>query len=110
MYSYYFLTELGMNSKYGGVIITPIQLIQFVLAISSTIYEGLYRFPSLALALCLSSICLLSNMGHCRSHPYSLYWMWFTYSVFLAFFLKLFMDKKQQRSAAKSGDKAKKTQ
>lgn len=82
MYAYYFLTDLGMPRTYGGVLITPIQLIQFVIAMLSIVYETI-------------------NPSECHSDTSSLYWMWFTYSVFLVFFVKLFMDKKKMRAAAR---------
>jgi hypothetical protein len=91
MYGYYFLTELGMNRKYGGMLITPIQLIQFIIALSSTFYE-------------------VTHMKECGSTPWALGWMWFTYMVFLVFFLKLFFDKKAERSTGRSNGSQKKTQ
>jgi len=91
MYFYYFLTELGMNRKYGGMLITPIQLVQFIVALTLIVYETL-------------------NIQECRTVPWAIYWMWFTYAVFLLFFLKLFFDKKQERakSVAPRADREKK--
>jgi len=90
MYSYYFLTELGMNRKYGGMLITPIQLVQFVLAILSTVYEG-------------------THMKECNTTPWAMYWLWFTYFVFLSFFVKLYVDKAADRASSRplknGGDK-----
>jgi len=93
MYFYYFATELGMNRKYGGLLITPIQLIQFIIALSLISYETF-------------------NMEECRSAPWAIYWMWFTYGLFLLFFLKLFYDKKQERAKGRAprADKVKKAQ
>jgi len=84
MYLYYTLTELGMNRKYGGILITPIQIFQFILAMSTIVYET--AFPE-----------------KCATSTTALYWMWFTYAVFLGFFIKLYTDKKQERSTGKKG-------
>jgi hypothetical protein len=80
MYGYYFLTELGMNRKYGGILITPIQLIQFILALSGSLPDGIW-------------------LNECGTTLWAISWMWFTYGVFLLFFLKLFFDKKAERSS-----------
>jgi hypothetical protein len=80
MYAYYFLTELGMNRKYGGILITPIQLIQFILALLGSLPDGIW-------------------FNECGTTLWAISWMWFTYGVFLLFFLKLFFDKKAERSA-----------
>jgi len=83
MYFYYFLTELGMNRKYGGMFITPIQLVQFIVALSLITFETLH-------------------VSECNSTPWAIAWMWFTYGVFLLFFLKLYFDKKQERSGGRA--------
>jgi len=86
MYTYYLLTELGMNRKYGGMLITPIQLVQFVMALSIVSFETFY-------------------LKECRSDPWAVGWMWFTYFVFLVFFVKLFYDKKQERSSGSANQR-----
>jgi len=80
MYGYYFLTDLGMDRRYGGLFITPIQIIQFIFCIALTAYE-------------------VFNPEECGSSRWALGWMWFTYVVFLGFFIKLYFDKKQLRNA-----------
>eukprot|EP01128_Nolandella_sp_AFSM9_P007490 TRINITY_DN4119_c0_g1_i1.p1 TRINITY_DN4119_c0_g1~~TRINITY_DN4119_c0_g1_i1.p1 ORF type:complete len:520 (-),score=92.10 TRINITY_DN4119_c0_g1_i1:93-1652(-) len=86
MYGYYFFTDLGMPRTYGGVFITPIQLIQFVLAMLTTVYESIYS-------------------EKCGTNMQSMLWLWFTYSVFLVLFIKLFLDKKRSRQAARAAKK-----
>lgn len=65
------------------MLITPIQLVQFVIALGLVTYETL--FPQA-----------------CDSNQVAVYWMMFTYMVFLVFFVKLYLDKKQQRSESRA--------
>lgn len=66
-----------MNRKYGGMLITPIQIVQFVVALLIVTYEGIF-------------------MEQCGT-PMAMSWLWFTYVVFLVFFIKLYWDKKRER-------------
>lgn len=92
MYGYYFLTDFGLSRSWG-VFVTPIQLVQFVLAMLTITYESF-------------------NVEACGSTPFALAWMWFTYAVFLAFFIKLYLDKMAlfggKKEAAKAAPKGKK--
>jgi len=62
-------------------LITPIQIAQFVIAMLSITYESFH-------------------VSDCASNATALYWMWFTYAVFLFLFIKLYGDKMEERSGA----------
>lgn len=81
MYGYYLLVELKLiDRKYGGKFITPIQLCQFVLCLSLSVYESI--FPS-----------------QCNSlEPHIIAWLWFNYVIFFLFFIKIFFQKSSERS------------
>jgi len=80
MYGYYFLVELNLlDRKYGGKFITPIQLLQFILCLSSSIYESI--FPSQCNKL----------------EPHIIAWLWFNYVIFFVFFIKIFFQKTSER-------------
>jgi len=79
MYSYYLLTDLGMDRRWGGIFVTPLQIVQFIMCMSWVAYEGLHT-------------------TECNSSGPALAWVWFLYLVFLSFFVKLFMDKGEQRA------------
>jgi len=88
MYGYYFLVELNLiDRKYGGKYITPIQLVQFILCLSSSIYESVY--PS-----------------QCNNLDYKvIVWLWFNYIIFFVFFIKIFFQKSSERRAEHSAIK-----
>jgi len=85
MYGYYGLTEANMiDRRLGGKIITPIQLIQF------------------AFCLILAAIELVMNVtsgGGCGSNNYVILFMLFNYMIFFSFFVRVYTDKKKERSA-----------
>eukprot|EP01125_Pyxidicula_operculata_P005918 TRINITY_DN2068_c0_g1_i2.p1 TRINITY_DN2068_c0_g1~~TRINITY_DN2068_c0_g1_i2.p1 ORF type:complete len:274 (+),score=46.02 TRINITY_DN2068_c0_g1_i2:834-1655(+) len=85
MYGYYLLTDLGMDRRWGGVLITPVQILQFIVCMMSVMYDTF-------------------NLQKCKADGYAIAWMLFTYSVFLYFFVVLLFEKKAQR---KESDKKK---
>jgi hypothetical protein len=88
MYGYYGLMESNMiDRRIGGKFITPIQLIQF------------------AFCLILAAIELVMNVtsgGGCGSNNYVILCMLFNYMVFFSFFVKVYTDKKRERTSAGS--------
>lgn len=82
MYGYYFLVELNLiDRKYGGKFITPIQLCQFVLCLSLSIYETIYP-------------------AECNNLDYKVVvWLWFNYVIFFSFFVKIFFQKSAERTS-----------
>jgi len=76
MYGYYALVEIFPASlrRYGGKIVTPIQIVQFIFCLLSLAWEAVHR-------------------ESCGSDPAAMVWLAFTYSVFLAFFIKVFFNK-----------------
>eukprot|EP01062_Namystynia_karyoxenos_P059842 TRINITY_DN51265_c0_g1_i1.p1 TRINITY_DN51265_c0_g1~~TRINITY_DN51265_c0_g1_i1.p1 ORF type:complete len:307 (+),score=97.22 TRINITY_DN51265_c0_g1_i1:86-922(+) len=85
MYGYYFLTDFWVGVRKYGIFITPIQIIQFILCLAALVPETAYT-------------------KQCRAHRPTIGWMWFTYSVFLCLFVKMFMDKKRARRGSRSVD------
>jgi len=81
MYGYYFLVELNIiDRRLGGKFITPIQLAQFILCLLFGTYESL--FPN-----------------HCNNVGYFIpVWLWVNYTIFFIFFVKIFIDKRSERS------------
>eukprot|EP00808_Paulinella_micropora_P003044 g39742.t1 len=73
MYAYYLGTDLGLP-KFFGFLVTPIQIIQFIFCLASVSYE-------------------VTHMEECNSTPSTIYWMIFTYGVFLLFFVDMFVGK-----------------
>jgi hypothetical protein len=79
MYGYYALAELGLiNTAWGGKFITPIQLVQFVMCIAGVAYETIFY-------------------EKCGSSQAAVYWLNFTYLIFLIFFVKVYVDKARYR-------------
>eukprot|EP01123_Difflugia_compressa_P008493 TRINITY_DN2548_c0_g1_i1.p1 TRINITY_DN2548_c0_g1~~TRINITY_DN2548_c0_g1_i1.p1 ORF type:complete len:368 (-),score=48.39 TRINITY_DN2548_c0_g1_i1:70-1173(-) len=91
MYGYYFLTELNsIDRTLGGKFITPIQIVQFMLCMSSVIYEMFQtgcetNFPV--------TIFLLAN-----------------YLIFFVFFVKVWVDKRKDRHRVRRTEKKKKAE
>jgi len=84
MYGYYFLTEANLiDRRLGGKFITPIQLIQFIFC--------------LILALVETYMNLESN-GGCKTHYGVMAFMLVNYFIFFVFFVKVFIDKKSERT------------
>jgi len=84
MYAYYFLTDFWKGVRKFGIFITPIQIIQFIMCLTALVPETFLE---------------------CGSKPRAIQWMWFTYCTFLAFFVKMFLDKKKARREAKMNAK-----
>jgi len=83
MYFYYFATDINIISNYwGGIIITPIQIIQFIVCMLSVLYETIF-------------------FEKCQTDLYPILWLWFCYVVFLGFFVVLFNEKKSNREKSK---------
>ena len=83
MYGYYALTDMGLSRKWG-LIITPLQLGQFILCLLWVSTEWI----SLALG------------WNCGTHPGTLAWVYGCYLVFLALFWSMYQAKRKQFSAA----------
>jgi hypothetical protein len=85
MYGYYFLAELNLiNRRYGGMFITPIQLVQFVICLVLGTYESIKYF---------------FQGNQCNNlSPAVASWLWFNYMVFFVFFVNIFFDKSAARS------------
>jgi len=76
MYGYYLLVELKLlDKKYGGRFITPIQLLQFVLCLSLSVYESI--FPAKCNSLEMSTVL----------------WLWANYVIFFLFFYENIFSK-----------------
>jgi len=85
MYGYYFLAECNLiDRRLGGKFITPIQLIQFVFCIVLVIIETVWNY--------------LSN-GGCGTNINVVIFMFTNYLIFLVFFVKVYLDKKSERSS-----------
>jgi len=80
MYGYYLATDFGLSRRFGGMFITPIQLVQFVVCILAVVYETI-------------------NYKECNTDLRVIGWIWFTYVVFLAFFVHVYTSKKEQRDS-----------
>jgi hypothetical protein len=84
MYGYYFLAELNLiDRRLGGKFITPIQLIQFLFCLSLAVSETIWNY--------------VTN-GGCKSNYYAIGFMIFNYLIFFSFFVKVYTDKKNERS------------
>jgi hypothetical protein len=85
MYGYYFLAELNLiDRKYGGLFITPIQLVQFIICLFLGSYESVKYFLQ----------------GNQCNHltPGVASWLWFNYMIFFVFFVNIFFQKKSART------------
>lgn len=80
MYAYYAATDLGLPRKFG-LLITPIQLIQFVICIAWTSTE----WASMA----------IWGWDACGTNAKTLGWVFFCYFVFLGMFYLMFGQKKK---------------
>ena len=78
MYAYYMLVDYVPAVRRFGVLITPVQLVQFTLCIGLLVGEVYYWF---------------SNPSVCQPDPEPVYWLAFCYVAFLALFVKLYIDK-----------------
>jgi len=89
MYAYYGLTEANMiDRRLGGMFITPIQLIQFVFCLVLAFTELVWN---------------LYTNGGCRSDNYVILFMLGNYLIFFSFFVKVYTDKKRERTPGSSG-------
>jgi len=85
MYGYYFLAECNLiDRRLGGKFITPIQLIQFVFCIVLAVIETIWNF--------------ISN-GGCGTNINVVIFMFTNYAIFLSFFVKVYLDKKTERTS-----------
>jgi len=85
MYGYYGLVEIfEFIRPYGVRIVTPIQIVQFIFCLLALAYEAV-------------------NRESCGSDPTAMLWLAFTYSVFLAFFIKVFFTKSSGGRRGKNG-------
>jgi len=81
MYGYYFLVEFNLiNRNFGGKYITPIQLIQFVICMFGVTYETI-------------------NYKECGSDIRVVAWVYGTYLIFFVLFVKVWLDKRNERKA-----------
>jgi hypothetical protein len=80
MYGYYAATDLGLSRRWG-LIITPLQLGQFLLCLG---YVSLEWF----------SIGLFGQ-SRCDNNGYTLAWVYSCYLVFLWLFFKMYTEKKK---------------
>jgi len=79
MYGYYFLAEMNwIDRRLGGKFITPLQIAQFVFCLAFNAYETF-------------------NIQRCGSDPFTVFYMWVTYLIFLYFFVQIFTSKKEAR-------------
>lgn len=81
MYAYYLLSSITPKVRKYGVFITPIQILQFILCLSSMIPEIVGKVTG------IPEVCSTGT-------TVSVSWMFFTYSVFLYLFVKMFSKKK----------------
>jgi GNS1/SUR4 family len=91
MYSYYMLADVWPGVRMFGPMITPIQLVQFVLCLSLLAAEIVWMFV---------------DPQNCQSYVPGIFWLAFTYLVFFALFVKLYGDKKRQVAAARAAARA----
>jgi len=86
MYAYYGLTEANLlDRRFGGRFITPIQLIQFVFCLTLALIELFWN---------------ITSGGGCGSNNYVILFMLVNYLIFLGFFVRVYIDKKNQRSSS----------
>jgi len=84
MYGYYFLTEANLiDRRLGGKFITPIQLIQFIFCLVLAIVETTMD---------------LSTNGGCKTDYSVISFMLINYVIFFVFFVKVYLDKKTERT------------
>eukprot|EP01128_Nolandella_sp_AFSM9_P002765 TRINITY_DN13148_c0_g1_i1.p1 TRINITY_DN13148_c0_g1~~TRINITY_DN13148_c0_g1_i1.p1 ORF type:complete len:279 (-),score=68.12 TRINITY_DN13148_c0_g1_i1:138-974(-) len=87
MYAYYFLAENNLvNRWWGGVIVTPLQLFQFLLCCTLGVYGTIYR-------------------EYCNSHPIPLWWLWWVYLSFFGLFWIIYQKKNAERKLAREQKK-----
>jgi hypothetical protein len=79
-YGYYAATDLGLSRRWG-LIITPLQLGQFVLCL---VYVTLEWFSI-----------IFYGQSRCDNNAYTLAWVYACYLVFLYLFYKMYTEKKQ---------------
>lgn len=87
MYGYYLLTDLGMSRRWGGILITPIQIVQFVVCIASAFPEPIF-----------ASVCKPISVP-------SMFYTFLCYATFLCFFIVLWNQKRQARLQMKKQGK-----
>lgn len=86
MYFYYFLAENNwVNRSWGGIVVTPLQLLQFLICCFMGIYPSWYSEA-------------------CQTHWIPRNWLWFIYLSFLGLFWLIFNEKKEQRSRKPKND------
>jgi len=86
MYGYYCLSEHWQGVRNFGVYITPTQIIQFLIVMAGLVPNTI-------------------SPAECGSTPRAVAWWWITYTFFLCFFTKMFMDKMNARSARIKAEK-----
>jgi hypothetical protein len=80
MYGYYALTDVGLSRRWG-LIITPLQLGQFVLCLVYVTWEWV-------------TLALWGQQG-CDNNPYTLAWVYACYFVFLYLFFRMYSEKRR---------------
>jgi len=84
MYGYYFLTEANLiDRRLGGKFITPIQLIQFIFCLVLAVLETYSD---------------VTTNGGCKTDYNVMLFMLINYFIFFAFFVKVYLDKKTERT------------
>jgi len=83
MYGYYFLAEANLiDRRLGGKFITPVQLIQFIFCVVCAGIEAVWNS---------------STNGSCKSDYRVIIFMFVNYAIFFTFFVKVYVDKKNER-------------
>lgn len=93
MYGYYALVTVVPGVKQFGLLITPIQIVQFILCIAALVPESVD-------ALAMGGV-------SCGATTRATVWMFFAYGVYLYLFVRMFGEKKAARHAERSNDKTK---
>jgi len=90
MYGYYFLAEANLiDRRLGGKFITPIQLIQFIFCLALAIIETIWN---------------VATNGGCKSDYSVIIFMFVNYAIFFVFFVKVYVDKKNERRGGSSSE------
>jgi len=88
MYGYYFLAEANLiDRRLGGKFITPIQLVQFIFCLVLAVVETLWN---------------LATHGGCGTDYSVIVFMLVNYGIFFGFFIKVYLDKKNERTRGRS--------
>lgn len=88
MYGYYTIVTVVPSAQKFGIYITPVQIFQFMLCLTSFAPEAIDS--------------VLNGGSACGATKRCSAWMLFAYITYLFFFVKMFADKKKSRRAAKA--------